>query len=201
MQNSGLRIVIAAPPIGRSGRQFSREFFPADPYQGGVPYNRLMANKKTENADSQQTTVARNRRARHEYEILDEIECGVVLVGSEVKSIRNGKISIEEAYARIFNEELWLIDCDIAEYPQANVMNHVAKRTRKLLLKKRELEKVAEAATHKGLTLVPLAIYFTRGFVKVKLAVARGRKLHDKREQLRNKEDAREMRNAALRRR
>jgi SsrA-binding protein len=166
-----------------------------------VPYNRFMAHKKTENQDSQQTTVARNRRARHEYEILDEIECGVVLVGSEVKSIRNGKISIEEAYARIFNDELWLIDCDIAEYPQANVMNHVAKRTRKLLLKKRELEKVAEAATHKGLTLVPLAVYFTRGFVKVKLAVARGRKLHDKREQLRNKEDAREMRNAALRKR
>jgi SsrA-binding protein len=160
-----------------------------------------MANKKAENADSQQTTVARNRRARHEYEILDEIDCGVVLVGSEVKSIRNGKISIEEAYARIYNGELWLIDCDIAEYPQANLMNHVAKRTRKLLLHKRELEKVAEAATHKGLTLVPLEVYFSRGLVKVKLAVARGRKMHDKREQLRRKEDAREMRNAALRRR
>ena len=74
----------------------------------------------------------------------------MVLVGSEVKSIRNGKISIEEAYARVFNGELWLIDCDIAEYPQANLMNHLAKRTRKLLLRKRELEKVAEAATAKG---------------------------------------------------
>ena len=94
-----------------------------------------------------------------------------------------------------------LIDCDIAEYPQANLMNHVAKRTRKLLLRKRELEKVAEAATHKGLTLVPLAVYFSRGFVKVRLAVAKGRKLHDKREVLRRKEDAREMRNATLRRR
>jgi SsrA-binding protein len=166
-----------------------------------VSYNRLMAPKKPESQDSQHTTVARNRRARHEYEILEEIECGIVLVGSEVKSIRNGKISIEEAYARVYNGELWLIDCDIAEYPQANVMNHVAKRTRKLLLRKRELEKVAEAATHKGLTLVPLAIYFSRGFVKVKVAVARGRKMHDKREQLRQKEDAREMRNAALRRR
>jgi SsrA-binding protein len=199
--SGGLGIVIAAPAIRCRGSQFSREFFPANPHWRPVPYNRRMANKKAENADSTQTTVARNRRARHEYEILDEIECGIALVGSEVKSIRNGKISIEEAYARIFNDELWLIDCDIAEYPQANVMNHVAKRTRKLLLKKRELEKVAEAATHKGLTLIPLAIYFSRGFVKVKLAVAKGRKTHDKREQLRKKEDAREMRNATLKRR
>jgi len=166
-----------------------------------VPYNRHMASKKADDRDIQATTVCRNRRARYEYEILEELDCGVVLVGSEVKSIRNGKISIEEAYARIFNGELWLVDCDIAEYPQANLMNHVAKRTRKLLLRKRELEKVAEAATHKGLTLVPLAVYFSRGFVKVRLAVAKGRKLHDKREVLRRKEDAREMRNATLRRR
>ena len=112
--------------------------------------------------------------AQHEYEILEEIECGIVLVGSEVKSIRNGKISIEEAYARVANGELWLIDCDIAEYPQANLMNHMAKRTRKLLLRKREMEKVAESATQKGLTLVPLSVYFSRGFVKVRLAVAKG---------------------------
>jgi len=156
-----------------------------------------MAKNKADHSDPQ-STVCRNRRARHEYEILEEIECGIVLVGSEVKSIRNGKISIEEAYARVHDGELWLIDCDIAEYPQANVMNHPAKRTRKLLLRKRELEKVAESATHKGLTLVPLSVYFSRGFVKVRLAVARGRKLHDKREVLRRKEDAREMRNATL---
>jgi SsrA-binding protein len=159
-----------------------------------------MANKNSDNSEPK-TTVCRNRRARHEYDILEEIECGVVLVGSEVKSIRNGKISIEEAYARVFNDELWLIDCDIAEYPQANLMNHLAKRTRKLLLRKRELEKVAEAAQQKGLTLVPLAVYFSRGFVKVRVAVAKGRKLHDKREVLRRKEDAREMRDATLRRR
>jgi SsrA-binding protein len=160
-----------------------------------------MANKKPDNQDPRSTAVCRNRRARHEYEILDEIECGIVLVGSEVKSIRNGKISIEEAYARIQNGELWLIDCDIADYPQANVMNHVSKRTRKLLLRKREIEKVAEAATQKGLTLVPLSVYFSRGLVKLCLAVAKGRKLHDKREVLRRKEDTREMRDAALRRR
>jgi SsrA-binding protein len=160
-----------------------------------------MGSKQPDNRDPNSKTVCRNRRARHEYELLDEIECGIVLVGSEVKSIRNGKISIEEAYARIHDGELWLIDCDIAEYPQANVMNHEPKRTRKLLLRKREIEKVAEAAAHKGLTLVPLSVYFSRGFVKVSLAVARGRNLHDKREMLRRKEDSREMRDAALRRR
>ena len=159
-----------------------------------------MANKQ-ENQDPNSKTVARNRRARHEYDILDELECGIVLVGSEVKSIRNGKISIEEAYARVNDGELWLIGCDIAEYPQANVMNHDPTRTRKLLLRKRELAKIAEAATHRGLTLVPLAVYFSRGIVKVNVAVAKGRKLHDKREALKRKEDTREMRSASLRRR
>jgi SsrA-binding protein len=145
--------------------------------------------------------VCQNRGARHEYDILDEIECGVMLVGSEVKSIRNGKVSIEEAFARMRDGELWLLGCDIAEYPQANVMNHEPKRPRKLLLRRREIDKVARAAEQKGLTLVPLSVYFSRGLVKVKLAVAKGRKLHDKREALKRKEDAREMRNAALRRR
>jgi SsrA-binding protein len=159
-----------------------------------------MSQKKSDDQDPNSKTVARNRRARHEYDILDEVECGIALTGSEVKSIRNGKISIEEAYARIRDGELWLIDCDIAEYPQATVMNHEPKRTRKLLLRKRELEKVALSAAHKGLTLVPLAVYFSRGFVKVKLAVAKGRQLHDKRESLKRKEDSREMRNAMLRR-
>jgi SsrA-binding protein len=159
-----------------------------------------MSHKKSDDQDPNSKTVARNRRARHEYDILEELECGVVLTGSEVKSIRNGKISIEEAYARLRDGELWLVDCDIAEYPQATVMNHEPKRTRKLLVRKRELEKVAQSAAHKGLTLVPLAVYFSRGFVKVKLAVAKGRKLHDKRETLKRKVDTREMRNAILRR-
>jgi SsrA-binding protein len=159
-----------------------------------------MSPKQSDDQDLNSRTVARNRRARHEYDILDELECGIVLTGSEVKSIRNGKISIEEAYARMRDGELWLIDADIAEYPQATVMNHAPKRTRKLLVRKRELEKVAESAAHKGLTLIPLAVYFSRGFVKVKLAVAKGRKLHDKRETLKRKADTREMRNAILRR-
>ena len=160
-----------------------------------------MAAKKPEKNDPNSQTVCRNRRARYEYDILDELQCGIVLTGSEVKSIRNSKISIEEAYARIRDGELWLVGADIAVYPQATVMNHEPKRTRKLLIRKQELRKVAESAAQKGLTLVPLAVYFSRGFVKVRVAVAKGRKLHDKREVLRHKEDAREMRDATLRRR
>ena len=102
--------------------------------------------------DPNSQTVTRNRRARHEYEILDELECGIVLTGSEVKSIRNGKISIEEAYARIRGDELWLINADIAEYPQATLMNHEPKRPRKLLLRRRELQKFAASAEQQGLT-------------------------------------------------
>jgi SsrA-binding protein len=159
-----------------------------------------MAGKKQDKDDPVSHTVCRNRRARYEYDILDELKCGVVLTGSEVKSIRNGKISIEEAYARIRDGELWLVGADIAVYPQATVMNHEPKRIRKLLIRKQELQKVAESATQKGLTLVPLAVFFSRGIVKVTVAVAKGRKLHDKREALRRKDDTREMRNATLRR-
>jgi SsrA-binding protein len=160
-----------------------------------------MAGKKQEKDNPNSQTVCRNRRARYEYDILDELKCGVVLTGSEVKSIRNGKISIEEAYARIRDGELWLVGADIAVYPQATIMNHEPKRTRKLLIRKQELQKVAESATQKGLTLVPLSVFFSRGIVKVTVAVAKGRKLHDKREALKRKEDTREMRNATLRRR
>jgi SsrA-binding protein len=160
-----------------------------------------MAGKKQDKQDPTSHMVTRNRRARFEYDILDEIQCGIVLTGSEVKSIRNGKISIEEAYARVRGGELFLVGADIAEYPQATVMNHEPKRVRKLLIRKQELQKVAESATQKGLTLVPLAVFFSRGFVKVSVAVAKGRKLHDKREAIKRKEDTREMRNATLRRR
>jgi len=157
--------------------------------------------KSSKNADPNARTVCRNRKARHRYDILDEMECGIVLVGSEVKSIRNGKISIDEAYARLRDGELWLIGCDIAEYPQATVMNHEPRRPRKLLLHKRELTKFAESATHEGLTLVPLSVYFARGIVKVKIAVAKGRKLHDKREKLKSKSDKKEMQRAMQKRR
>ena len=161
-----------------------------------------MANKKTgkQNQDPNFRLVCRNRKARQQYDILDELECGIALRGSEVKSIRNGKISIDEAYARLQQGELWLVGCDIAEYPQASVMNHEPKRQRKLLLRKKELQKFAESATQQGLTMIPLSVYFHRGIVKVKIAVARGRKLHDKREKIKKQTDKREMRQALLHR-
>ncbi len=151
-------------------------------------------NKKAD--DSRQRVVVRNRRAAHDFELHDQLDCGIVLLGSEVKSIRNGKVAIDEAYARIQNGELWLINADIAEYPQANYMNHERKRERKLLVKKTQLRKFAEQAEDRGLTMIPLSVFFDRGFVKVRLAVARGRKRHDKRDKLRTKDDAREMRAA-----
>lgn len=156
--------------------------------------------KETKKDDPNFRTVCRNRKARHRFDILEELECGIALKGSEVKSIRNGKISIDEAYARIRDGELWLMGCDIAEYPQATVMNHEPRRPRKLLLRKSEVHKFAESAEQQGLTLVPLSVYFTRGLVKVKVAIARGRKLHDKREKLKQKTDTREMRQVKLKR-
>jgi SsrA-binding protein len=155
--------------------------------------------KKLEAEKSKNAVVCRNRKATHEYEILQDIECGVVLKGSEVKSIRNGKVSIDEAFARIRDGELWLVGCHIAEYPQANVQNHEPLRTRKLLLHKRELAKFAEKAEERGHTLIPLDLHFSEGKVKVKLAIARGRKLHDKREQLKKADADREIRQAMRR--
>ena len=153
--------------------------------------------KKLTKADAaKQRVVVRNRKAAHDYELLDELDCGIVLLGSEVKSIRNNKITIDEAYARLQNGELWLINADIAEYPQANYMNHERKRERKLLLRKAQLRKVVETADHQGLTMIPLAVFFERGLVKIKIAAARGRKRHDKREKLRSKVDTNEMRAA-----
>lgn len=146
--------------------------------------------------DPNARVVCRNRRARHEYDLLSELECGVQLVGSEVKSVRANKISIEEAYVKVRDGEVWLLNCDIAEYPQATYMNHEPRRTRKLLMRRSEVRKFAEAAAQKGLTIIPLDVHFARGLVKLNIAVARGRKLHDKREKLKQRTDQQEMRQA-----
>jgi SsrA-binding protein len=161
--------------------------------------NKSTGKKQADNPNDK--TICTNRRARHQYEILDQIECGIVLKGSEVKSLRDGKVSLEEAYARIRDSELWLVGCDIAVYPQASILNHEPKRMRKLLLHKRELQKFAEQAGHRGLTLVPLSMYFLRGKVKVKIAVGRGKKLHDKRESMKKTEATREIQRALSSRR
>ncbi|MFO0910024.1 MAG: SsrA-binding protein SmpB [Isosphaeraceae bacterium] len=142
--------------------------------------------------------VARNRKARHEFDLIESIEAGIVLTGTEVKSLRNGKASLEEAYAGIDRGEVWLYGCDIPEYLQANRMNHKPKRPRKLLLHRREIAGLVSKASEKGLTLVPLKLYFKDGMAKVEICVARGRKTFDKREAIK-KQDARRDMDRALR--
>jgi len=151
-------------------------------------------------ADSGIKTVARNRRARHEYELLEKVEAGLVLTGTEVKSLRNGKANLEDAYAEIDKGEVWLLGCDIPEYLQANRMNHVPKRRRKLLLHRREIAKLDCKSGEKGLTLVPLSIYFKKGIAKVELSVARGRKTYDKREAIKKQDAKRDIDRATRRR-
>lgn len=134
-------------------------------------------------SDDRTKVISENRKARHKFEVLDSLECGIVLQGSEVKSLRSGKISLNESYGRVRDGEVWLVGCDIPEYTQANLWNHEPKRPRKLLLQKRQVRKFACQATEKGLTLVPLKIYFNeRGIAKVLLGLCRGRKLFDKRQ-------------------
>lgn len=141
--------------------------------------------------------VGENRKARFQYEILDTFEAGLVLRGTEVKVLRQGKISLDEAYARVDGGELWLIGANIPEYSHGNLQNHDPKRKRKCLLHARELKKLHDQSRIEGLTLVPLRVYFgSRGFAKVTIGVARGRKLHDKRQHIKEKEAKREIRQA-----
>lgn len=149
------------------------------------PQQKPAAPKKAGKArDKNERPIAENRKARFNYEVIDTLECGVVLVGSEVKSIRNGHISLEEAYGRVKGEEVWLVGCEIPEYVYAHQLNHETKRPRKLLMHRREIRKFANKALEKGLTLVPLKMYFKEGRVKVLMGIGRGRKLHDKRDKM-----------------
>lgn len=145
--------------------------------------------------------VCRNRRALHEYEIHDTLECGIVLVGTEVKSLRDGHATLDEAYAKFQGEELWLLGCEIPEYWAGNRMNHKPKRERKLLLHRRELTKFAGKASDRGFTLVPLRLYFKEGKAKVEIAVARGKQTHDKRHAIKDAEAKRDMDRAMSRKR
>ena len=133
--------------------------------------------------------VAENRRARYDYAIEETYEAGIALTGTEVKSLRFGEGSIAESYAEVKNGEIWLINANIPEFSHGNRFNHEPKRNRKLLLKEREINKMFGAVARQGMTLVPLAVYFnSRGRAKVELAVARGRKAHDKREHEKEKD-------------
>jgi SsrA-binding protein len=140
--------------------------------------------------------ICRNKRAFHEYEVLESVECGIALTGTEVKSLRDGHASLEDAYAKLDEGEVWLIGSDVPEYAMGNRMNHKPKRPRKLLLHRREINKFAGKATQKGFTLVPLKLYFKGGLAKVELAVARGKQLHDKREATKKADAQREIRRA-----
>ena len=140
--------------------------------------------------------VCRNKRAFHEYEVFDALECGLVLTGTEVKSLRDGHASLEDAYAKIEDGEVWLVGSDIPEYSMGNRMNHKPKRKRKLLLHRREIAKFAGKASQRGFTLVPLRMYFKNGRAKVELAVCRGKQMHDKRQAQKKADAQKEIRRA-----
>ena len=144
-----------------------------------------------------QRVIAENRRARHDYEIVERFEAGVELRGSEVKSLRGGTGNIAEAYAQIIEGEAWIQNMHVPEYPQAGPhQNHEPRRKRKLLLKAREIERMRKKVAEKGLTLVPLKLYFSGAWVKIELGIARGRKRHDKRQALKERQDQRDVQRA-----
>lgn len=137
--------------------------------------------------------IVSNRKARHDYAILDTYEAGIVLVGTEVKSLRAGKVSLADAFATVDDGEVWLRNVHIPEYTYGTWTNHEVRRTRKLLLHKREIEKLIGKTKEGGLSLVPLSMYFSEGKVKVELALARGKKAYDKRQDLAKRDAQREM--------
>ncbi len=137
--------------------------------------------------------ISKNKKAYHDFEILEDYEAGIVLQGTEVKALRDGKVNLKESYARLENGEIWLRGCHIGAYVHGNLANHEPTRPRKLLLHRREIDKLAGKVVQKGLTLVPLALYFKRGVAKLKIGLARGKRLYDKRETQRRKTVEREV--------
>jgi SsrA-binding protein len=154
--------------------------------------NQVLANERV---------ISENRKARYEYHVLDSLECGIVLVGSEVKSLRAGTVTLSESYGRIRENEVWLVGCDIPEYKEANRFNHKPKRDRKLLLHRREIERFAKRAYEKGLTLVPLRMYFKEGKAKVLLGLCKGKQEFDKREAQKKAETSKALRLSMMHRR
>ncbi|WP_337866144.1 SsrA-binding protein SmpB [Ignavibacterium sp.] len=141
---------------------------------------------------TEEKNITVNRKARHEYHILQTFEAGIVLVGTEVKALREGKANLVDSYAAIKNGEVWLIGAHISEYKQGNINNHNPTRDRKLLLNKSEIRKLIGKTREKGLTLIPLRMYFKIGRVKVELALAKGKKSYDKRETIAKRDFQRE---------
>ena len=142
---------------------------------------------------SEITSIARNKRARHDYEILDSWEAGIVLTGTEVKSLREGRANIGDAYGIVRDGEVYLINMHVSPYERGGYANHEPDRTRKLLLHKKEIRRLIGAVEREGLTLIPLELYFREGKAKVRLALGKGKTLHDKRETERRRDAEREM--------
>jgi SsrA-binding protein len=145
--------------------------------------------------------IAENRRARHDYELLDRVEAGIVLTGTEVKSLREGRVTLAHAYADVRDTEVWLVGADIAVYDQGNIANHDPARDRKLLLHRREIDSLLGKVREKGQTIVPTRVYFKDGKVKVELALARGKEKGDKRRDLVERDAKRQMERALKSRR
>ena len=152
-------------------------------------------------AEQGKKVIARNRRARHEYHIEDVFEAGLVLTGTEVKSLRAGRASLSDGFAQISDHEVWLHNVHIPEYTHGTWTNHEPRRTRKLLMHRKEIDKLAAETAERGLTLVPLSLYFKDGKAKVELALARGKRTYDKRHDLASRDAAREVDRALRRRR
>ena len=147
--------------------------------------------------DGGDRSIAANRRARHEYEILETLEAGLVLRGTEVKALRAGLVNFKDSYATVRNGEIWLLGCHISPYSHGTDANHDPERDRKLLLHAREIARLTGKIAERGLTLVPLKLYFKKGRAKLEIGLARGKKLYDKRATLREREVRREMDRAA----
>jgi SsrA-binding protein len=137
---------------------------------------------------SKEKSLAVNRKARHQYEIINRLECGIILMGTEVKSVKIGKFSYGDAYARIENSELWLIGLHITPYDFGNRFNHEPNRRRKLLVHRQEIKRLKRYTEEKGLTLVPLRFYLKRGIVKLELGICRGKKQYDRREEIKKRD-------------
>ena len=159
-----------------------------------------VAQARSSNRDSRRTVIASNRRARHDYSIVDTYEAGLVLTGTEVKSLRAGRASLVDGFATIRDGEVWLQGVHIPEYAQGTWTNHEPRRQRKLLLHRAEIERLIGRTREGGLTLVPLQLYFRDGKVKVELALARGKRSYDKRQDLARRDAEREMARAVGRR-
>ncbi len=156
--------------------------------------------EKTEREQAKRL-IAENRKARHDYHVLETWEAGIALLGTEVKAIREGRVNLRDSYARVDHGQIWLLNVHISPYSHRGYAQHAELRERKLLLHRHEIRKLAGRTSEKGLTLVPLELHWTRGRVKVVLALAKGKQAHDKRETIRRREVDRETRAAVKARR